>query len=171
MEKCDCYRESVCYGTKGCQPCSCGGDMAQCDFYPEKRQHCCDEYRTMDGACAHREGPLTCPVVGDAWRCPLTATENVEVKVADIDKPNKNGTVISMNTAEMWLAAQQNGKTYCTGDMAYSAGRGLYDLCDDATWPLYAFNSVDELMDYEWVELKTMTRAEAEKKLHARIID
>lgn len=27
----------VCWGTKECDECSCGGDEEECDFYPEKR--------------------------------------------------------------------------------------------------------------------------------------
>ena len=57
MNKCDCYFkyeklqrdpiwsdgtftkvfEGRCYGTKEMERCSCGGDPAKCDFYPEKR--------------------------------------------------------------------------------------------------------------------------------------
>lgn len=29
--------EGICLGTKECDPCSCGGDPAKCNFYPEKR--------------------------------------------------------------------------------------------------------------------------------------
>ena len=64
IEKCDCYHEteekfyasdyirgyyaakgwtlpstkmkSVCWGTKECDECSCGGDRTKCDFYPKK---------------------------------------------------------------------------------------------------------------------------------------
>ena len=28
----------VCWGTKECDECSCGGDRAKCDFYPEVRE-------------------------------------------------------------------------------------------------------------------------------------
>lgn len=46
MSVCSCYRDrenwlherGVCYGTKECEPCSCGGDESKCDFYPEKRK-------------------------------------------------------------------------------------------------------------------------------------
>lgn len=27
----------VCFGTKECEECSCGGDRTKCDFYPEVR--------------------------------------------------------------------------------------------------------------------------------------
>ena len=44
MSVCSCYRDmenwlherGVCYGTKECEPCSCGGDESKCNFYPEK---------------------------------------------------------------------------------------------------------------------------------------
>ena len=28
----------VCFGTKGCEECSCFGDKSKCDFYPEYRK-------------------------------------------------------------------------------------------------------------------------------------
>lgn len=55
MDKCKCYHTqfittknysldcistesySVCFGTKECEKCSCGGDRTKCDFYPEVR--------------------------------------------------------------------------------------------------------------------------------------
>lgn len=55
MNKCSCYNEEKrfvdytplgtqqfktvgrCLGTKECEECSCGGDEAKCNFYPEKR--------------------------------------------------------------------------------------------------------------------------------------
>lgn len=33
----------VCWGTKECDQCNCGGDMAQCDFYPEVRKKALQE--------------------------------------------------------------------------------------------------------------------------------
>lgn len=56
MNKCDCYREDIqitgwinsaipetklvsrCNGTKERDECSCGGDRAKCNFYPEVRE-------------------------------------------------------------------------------------------------------------------------------------
>ena len=37
---CSCYDayNSECRGTKELDPCNCGGDVAKCDFYPEKRK-------------------------------------------------------------------------------------------------------------------------------------
>ena len=45
MVDCSCYHDEknflgkrgVCWGTKEREACSCGGDAAKCDFYPEKK--------------------------------------------------------------------------------------------------------------------------------------
>lgn len=46
MGKCNSYRvrvstsgrsHGVCYGTKECEICFCGGDASKCDFYSEKK--------------------------------------------------------------------------------------------------------------------------------------
>lgn len=87
MSICECYEQinttycgmptiiSICNGTKERETCLCNGDMAQCDFYPEKRK-----------------------------------------------QANK-----FFNTAEMWLAAQQDGETYITDYMktSYSKADGF----------------------------------------------
>ena len=46
MITCKCYHADknflgeigVCWGTKECEPCSCGGDEAKCDFYDYVRE-------------------------------------------------------------------------------------------------------------------------------------
>ncbi|MBQ2184275.1 MAG: hypothetical protein II399_06525 [Lachnospiraceae bacterium] len=39
---CTCYHDEngtpVCWGTKECEPCTCGGYTTKCNFYPEKRK-------------------------------------------------------------------------------------------------------------------------------------
>lgn len=45
LKVCSCYddrqrydgRRGICLGTRECDPCDCGGDIRQCDYYPEKR--------------------------------------------------------------------------------------------------------------------------------------
>ena len=32
------YGKAVCYGTRECERCTCGGDRNKCDFYPENRK-------------------------------------------------------------------------------------------------------------------------------------
>ena len=63
-----------------------------------------------------------------------------------------------MNTAEMWLEAQEDGKVYeiIGGDVAYSKEFGLtskYDFSD--SWGLEAWEDEEErgldiLLGYEW---------------------
>jgi hypothetical protein len=44
---CKCYHAErnfigkigVCWGTKECEACSCGGDESKCDFYEDKRKN------------------------------------------------------------------------------------------------------------------------------------
>lgn len=145
MEKCSCYHErkvcysscppefrtyGICYGTRECEECNCGGDESKCTFYPEKRK-----------------------------------------------KAKK-----TMNTAEMWLKAQEDGKVYecINGDIAYSKEMGLVDkknfqeVWELANWDFKGCNALDELLGgCEWREkaMKLMTRAEAEKEYQIKIVD
>ena len=69
MKKCDYYRTrekfiyspfdttysttvGVCFGTKECEECSCGGDRTKCNFYPEVREKAKKDI-TVDDAIAH----------------------------------------------------------------------------------------------------------------------
>ena len=74
INKCDCYHiekkrqytyhpitgdpighdvyVGVCWGTKECEECSCGGDKIQCDFYPEVRKKA-REYVSIQDAINH----------------------------------------------------------------------------------------------------------------------
>lgn len=53
MRECDCYRTngnySYCAGTKECDSCSCGGELAKCDFYPENRRKADEELKCCPG--------------------------------------------------------------------------------------------------------------------------
>lgn len=85
-----------------------------------------------------------------------------------------------MNTAEMWIKAQIDGKIYecVNGDMAYSKDKGLVDKDDFRTpWSLEAWGycgakGLDELMaDCKWKEMNdVMTIEEAEERFGIRII-
>ena len=71
MKKCDCYREGIkaeprysqhtgtyvgavdvkyeyCVGTKEIDECSCNGDRAKCDFYPEVREEAIKEEKILE---------------------------------------------------------------------------------------------------------------------------
>ena len=111
-----------CTGTKECEPCSCGGIEACCDFYPEKRE-----------------------------------------------KANKKEK--KMNTAEMWLKAQKDGKMYRSYNLAYSAKTGFIDIIDETPWLANGVGSINEIFFRDdWEGVKTMTKAQAEQKLGVKIV-
>ena len=78
-----------------------------------------------------------------------------------------------LNTAEMWLKAQEDGKTYIVKQqtLCYSKQRGLFH----ATNCHSNFNNftLDKFLSLEWTEMQEeiMTKAEAEKKFGIRITD
>ena len=78
-----------------------------------------------------------------------------------------------MNTAEMWLKAQEDGKTYIVKQqtLCYSKQRGLFH----ATNCHSNFNNftLDKFLSLEWTEMQEeiMTKAEAEKKYGIKIVD
>ena len=83
-----------------------------------------------------------------------------------------------MNTAEMWLKAQEDGKTYIANQrsLCYSKKRGLFYFTNLTTCNcLSNFNDLvfDKLLSLEWTEMSEtiMTKAEAEKKFGIRIAD
>ena len=79
-----------------------------------------------------------------------------------------------LNTAEMWLKAQEDGKTYYSEsvDAFYSKEFGLVEA-EDTTQKVQIgdFPTFEYLMQREWEEVKAMTKAEAEKKYKIRIVD
>ena len=82
-----------------------------------------------------------------------------------------------MNTAEMWLKAQEDGKTYVVEQktLCYSKERGLF-CSTDLTPCNYLSNFrdwvFDKLLSLEWTEMQEeiMTKAEAEEKFGVRIV-
>ena len=78
-----------------------------------------------------------------------------------------------MNTAEMYIKANENGKTYYSEsvDAFYSKKFGLVEA-EDTTQKVQIgdFPTFEYLMQREWEEVKAMTKAEAEKKYKIRIV-
>lgn len=81
-----------------------------------------------------------------------------------------------MNTAEMWLKAQEDGMCYeaimsqsTNEELFYQKNRGLFDG-DGYEFVLDNTGSLDELMDIEW-KLRTMTKSEAEARFNIKIVD
>ena len=87
-----------------------------------------------------------------------------------------------MNTAEMWLKAQEDGKTYRISgdDVCYQKDKGLFDKDNGCVWSLESWDgydsgkgSFDTLMHEVWEEFEGhfLTRAEVEAKYGIKIID
>ena len=131
MSLCSCYEQvksrycgmpltlHVCNGTKEREECTCYGEEAKCNFYPEKR----------------------------------------------------NEAIEPLSTAEMWLAAQDDGETYVTNYMqtSYSKENGFLSKNDqkkDITL------SLDDWMNAMWKkqEKRKMTIEQAEKEFDIKIV-
>ena len=84
-----------------------------------------------------------------------------------------------MNTAEMWLKAQEDGKTYIVDELqtlGYSKQRGLFfiaDLTSNNRLSDFKDWSIDDLFNLKWrvMQEEIMTKAEAEKKYGIRIVN
>lgn len=67
----------VCWGTKECDECNCGGDETKCDFYPEVRKRAKKEkgesWVVTENGCV-----ITCPKCGE--RLELCYPDGTEVR-------------------------------------------------------------------------------------------
>ena len=92
----------------------------------------------------------------------------------DLKKKKRKAAIKPMNTAEMYIKANENGKTYYSEsvDAFYSKEFGLVET-EDTTQKVQIgdFPTFEYLMQREWEEVKAMTKAEAEKKYKIRIVD
>lgn len=89
--------------------------------------------------------------------------------------PEKRKENNIMNTAEMWIKAQEDGMCYETIEQGpdaftlyYQKDKGLFDndgvRCGPETW-----NYLDDLMNEQW-KLRTMTKSEAEARFNIKIV-
>ena len=122
----------------------------------------CDSYTTYSGEsrCLGTKEVDRCNCDGDESKC-------------DFYPEKRKAAEKKMNTAEMWLKAQEDGKTYIVKQqtLCYSKQRGLFY----ATNCHSNFNNftLDKFLSLEWTEMREeiMTKAEAEKKFGIRIVD
>lgn len=133
----------------------------------------CDSYTTLYG------GEPRCNGTKEVERCYCSGDTDFCSFYPEKRKPKK------LNTAEMWLKAQEDGKQYRAKDVLYSKATGLVAADDfEYPWSVSAWASfntgkdavrheIDELMNEQWEEVKipTMTKAEAEAKLGVKIVD
>ena len=130
----------------------------------------CDSYTTYYGEsrCLGTKEVETCKCYGDKSKC-------------DFYPEKRKAAEKKMNTAEMWLKAQEDGKIYecINGDIAYSKAIGLVDKDDfNKVWKLSNWDcdrakALDSLLgDCEWREMpiKIMTKHEAAVEFGIRIV-
>lgn len=95
MEICTCYHAErnfigkigVCWGTKECEACSCGGDESKCDFYPDKRKRKeiemdRDNVLKSIGACCRKwreDMRMTLREVADLMGCSVQSVSRFEL--------------------------------------------------------------------------------------------
>ena len=85
--------------------------------------------------------------------------------------PEKRKEKKSMNTAEMVIKANKDGKTYKAYDMLYNNQLGFHDI-KGKKWDADAFKYVNDIFNLEW-KLKPdneMTKSEAEKRFNIKIV-
>lgn len=79
-----------------------------------------------------------------------------------------------MNTAEMWLKARENGKTYKLADVTrtvyYRDGKGLFDAKGYYV-SIDHWCGIDTFMNEQWEEaIPVLTKSEAEAKFNIKIV-
>ena len=127
----------------------------------------CDSYTTYSGEsrCLGTKEIDRCNCGGDESKC-------------DFYPEKRKAAQKTLNTAEMWLKAQEDGKTYISEPqtLCYSKYRGLFHVTDLTSYNnLCIFNNttVDEFLSLRWQEMQQeiMTKLEAETKFGIRIVD
>lgn len=117
--------------------------------------HGCKIYRNKQICNGTRERE-ECSCDGDESKCNFYPEKRKESK--------------SMNTAEMWIKAQEDGKTYYCCDVKYQKDIGLIEIATEEPWPLDAWTNLNDLMNEKWEVYQTMTKSEAETKFNIKIV-
>ena len=86
--------------------------------------------------------------------------------------PEKRKENKTMNTAEMWLKAQEDGKTYTNEDLIYNKTIGfIWDDNSEAESLDESWTRTDVLSEFGWkLAENAMTKSEAEKKFNIKIV-
>ena len=143
------------------------GQIGQCECYETRLEpmETNPRLRHLYGVCLGIKEIDRCGCDGDESKC-------------DFYPEKRKAAEKMLNTAEMWLKAQEDGKTYIVKQktLAYSKERGLFYVTDLTSYNyLKDFKNwkFDQLLSLEWTEMSEtiMTKAEAEKKFGIRIVD
>ena len=118
------------------------------------------------GVCLGTKEVDRCDCDGDESKC-------------DFYPEKRKAAERGLTTAEMWLKAQEDGKTYIVNELqtlGYSKQRGLFfiaDLTSNNRLSDFKDWSIDDLFNLKWrvMQEEIMTKAEAEEKFGVRIVD
>ena len=137
--------------------------MGQCKCYEARLEpiETNSIFQHTYGVCLGTKEVDRCNCGGDESKC-------------DFYPEKRKAVEKKMNTAEMWLKAQEDGKTYYSkeADALYSKEFGLVEEGDiSQKVSMGDFPTFEHLMKSKWEEVKAMTKAEAEKKYKIRIVD
>ena len=111
------------------------------------------------GVCLGTKEIDRCNCGGDEFKC-------------DFYPEKRKAAQKMLNTAEMWLKAQEDGKTYICNDVFYNKKHGFVDY-DFQPWPINCVDSIDNIFGWDnWYEyeIPLMTKAEAEVEFGIRIV-
>lgn len=111
------------------------------------------------GVCLGTKEVDRCNCGGDESKC-------------DFYPEKRKASEKKMNTAEMWLKAQEDGKTYQCNDVFYNKKHGFVDS-DFQPWPINCVDCIDNIFVWDnWYEyeIPLMTKAEAEAEFKIKIV-
>ena len=129
--------------------------MEKCEYYKVK------EFEQP--ICANHKYHLECNCGGDRKKCDYFLVIREEARQQE--KENKY-----MNTAEMWLKAQEDGKIYYCGPLEYQKDFGLRFSETKGIPDRGAWISLNQFMKEQWYSCPIMTKSEAEAKFNIKIV-
>ena len=138
--------------------------MERCDCYNARVETIENKYGSFInayGVCLSTKEGKRCNCYGIKSKCDFYPEKR---KVAEK----------KMNTAEMWLKAQEDGKIYYSkdADALYSKEFGLVEERDiSLKVSMGDFPTFEHLMKSKWEGVKVMSKAEVEKKYGIKIVD
>ena len=136
----------------------------------------CECYHNLpnnEGECWGTRERERCYCNGDGRYCSYYLEKRNSAFDAERKDKNMSKEKTTLNTAEMWLKAQEDGKTYYSkkADALYSKEFGLVEEGDiSLKVSMGDFPTFEHLMRSKWEEAKVMTKAEAEKEYGIRIV-
>lgn len=134
------------------EKCSCWEEVSAMRRYPNL-----ETIQICNGTKEREE----CSCNGDKSKCNFYPENRKESK--------------TMNTAEMWIKAQEDSMCYETVEQGhdgtilyYQKDKGLFDENNMQCTP-YIWNYFNDLMNEQW-RIRTITKSEAEKRFNIKII-